>query len=421
MAQAPPPARRATNDLLNRERARAVMAAADLDGLVATTPENVTYVTGYDSWTIYAFSELRAFGVLSRSGERALVAPVDALDYVAQRAIGDCRLYAYGTFHLERRPGAALDGAEARLVELRAEAVPAPTASAALELALADLRLAGGRVGVDEAGLPGPRWAELSAGLPGRGAACPASGSLRSIRSVKTGAEVERLRHAARVTTAAIVDAIGSAGPGTLETEIEREIRLAMVRGGVTPNHCETSAGTRGSACFPPSDRSALRPGDVIRSDCGGRYRAYWADTGRTGVLGEPPPPLERCHHAVRAGIDAMLAAIRPGLPVAELADLAVATVRANGIPRYRRHHVGHGIGLEMYEAPLLVGSDGSRDVHGADDPVTVLAEGMVINVELPYYELGLGGVQIEETVVVRADGPEVLNDASRSLVHCGG
>src|SRR5437899_3094070 len=83
------------------------------------------------------------------------------------------------------------------------------------ELALADLRLAGGRVGVDEAGLPGPRWAELSAGLPGRGAACPASGSLRSIRSVKTGAEVERLRHAARVTTAAIVDAIGSAGPGT--------------------------------------------------------------------------------------------------------------------------------------------------------------------------------------------------------------
>jgi Xaa-Pro aminopeptidase len=420
MAQAPAPAPRARNDLLNLERALAVMAVRDLDGLVAATPENVTYLTGYDSWTIYTFSELRAFGILARSGERALVAPVDSMDYVAERALADCRLYAYGTFHLERRPGAALSGAEARLVELREEAVQAPTATGALERALDDLGLAGGRVGLDEAGLAGARWTELC-GLLGRGEGCAAGGSLRSIRSIKTEVEVERLRHAARVTTASIVDALGSARAGTLETEIEREIRLAMVLGGLTPNHCETSAGTRAGACFPPSDQAALRPGDVIRSDCGGRYRAYWADTGRTGVLGEPPPRLERYHRAVRAGIQAMLAAIRPGLPVTELADLGVATVRANGIPHYRRHHVGHGIGLEMYEAPLLVGSDGSRDVHGGGDPVSVLGEGMVINVELPYYELGLGGVQIEETVVVRAGGAEVLNDAPRGLVRCAG
>jgi Xaa-Pro aminopeptidase len=417
MAQTTPPTPRNGNDLLNRERAVAAMDAAGLDGLVATTPENVTYLTGYDSWTIYTFSELRAFGVLARSGERALVAPVDSMDYVAQRAIGDCRLYAYGTFHLERRAGAALAGAEARLAELREEADLAPGPAGALQRALAHLGLAGGRLGVDEGGLPGARWAELTDVL-GRGAACPASRSLRSIRSVKTEAEVERLRHAARVTTASILGALRSARAGTLETEIEREIRLAMVRGGLTPNHCETSAGTRGGACFPPSDQAALRPGDVIRSDCGGRYRAYWADTGRTGVLGEPPPLLERYHRAVQAGIEAMLSAIRPGLPVTELADLAVATVRASGIEHYRRHHVGHGIGLEMYEAPLLVGSDGSRDVHGAGDPVTVLDEGMVINVELPYYELGLGGVQIEETVVVRAGGAEVLNDAPRDLVR---
>jgi Xaa-Pro aminopeptidase len=420
MAHAPAPAPRAGNDLLNLERAGAVMAARDLDGLVATTPENVTYLTGYDSWTIYTFSELRALGILARSGERALVAPVDSMDYVAQRAIGDCRLYAYGTFHLERRPGAVLGGAEARLVELREEAVQARTATGALERALADLGLIGGRVGLDEAGLAGAGWTELT-GLLGCGAGCPASQSLRSIRCVKTEVEVERLRHAARVTTASILGALGSARAGTLETEIEREIRLAMVRGGLTPNHCETSVGTRGAACFPPSDQAALRPGDVIRSDCGGRYRAYWADTGRTGVLGEPPPLLARYHRAVQAGIQAMLSAVRPGLPVTELADLGVATVRAKGIPHYRRHHVGHGIGLEMYEAPLLVGSDGSRDVHGAGDPVTVLDEGMVINVELPYYELGLGGVQIEETVVVRAGGAEVLNDAPRGLVRCAG
>ncbi|HEX5503669.1 MAG TPA: M24 family metallopeptidase, partial [Thermomicrobiales bacterium] len=166
---------------------------------------------------------------------------------------------------------------------------------------------------------------------------------------------------------------------------------------------------------FPASDYR-IRAGDIVRSDCGGRYRGYWADTGRTMAVGEPPAALAHYYAALAAGIDAILAAVRPGVAVDTLFTAGVETVRAAGIPHYRRHHVGHGIGLDMYEAPLLALSadDGARR-FGVAAPR--LEAGMVVNVELPYYELGLGGLQIEETLVVTVGGYELVTGASRDLL----
>jgi Xaa-Pro aminopeptidase len=135
--------------------------------------------------------------------------------------------------------------------------------------------------------------------------------------------------------------------------------------------------------------------------------------------VGAAPTVLLTYYEALTKGIEAMLEVIRPGLPVNDLFRLGVETVRSAGIPHYRRHHVGHGIGLDMYEAPLLVGTEGSSDVHANGRTDTVLRAGMVINIELPYYELGLGGLQIEETLVVRPEGPKLLTQANRELFRC--
>jgi Xaa-Pro dipeptidase len=210
--------------------------------------------------------------------------------------------------------------------------------------------------------------------------------------------------------------AFAGAYPGMIEADLERTIRTVTVSLGANPGHCETSAGTRGAGCFPASEEYRLQLGDVIRSDCGARYRWYWADTGRTAVIGEPPRLLAAYFQALEAGIDALLETIKPGVPVTRLSDAAMKAVRDNGIPHYQRHHVGHGIGLEMYEAPLLVGPGGSRDIHRLGDENMVLEEGMVINIELPYYELGLGGLQIEDTLVVRERGYELLTIADRGI-----
>jgi Xaa-Pro dipeptidase len=382
---------------------------------VATSPESITHLTGYDSWTIYTFRDLEVYGLLTASAEQALVAPIDAIDYLADRPASTDRIYTYGTFYIHQEPGARLTPSEMRVERMRAELPHFPTADAALQQALRDLGASSGRLGIDGRGVPAARWERLRELLGGAELEL-ADDVLKDLRRVKTEAEIDRLRRAARAVEDGIQAAFAAARAGINEAELERIIGSTTAARGVIPGHCETSAGTRGSACFPPSSERSLRAGDVIRSDCGGRFGGYWADTGRTAVIGDPPPALERYFRAITAGIEAMLAAIRPGLPVRELGRLAVDTVRDHGIPHYRRHHVGHGIGLEMYEPPLLIGPDGSTDIHRHGKHDDVLEPGMVVNIELPYYELGLGGLQIEETLVVRESGHELLTRAPRGL-----
>jgi len=401
--------------LVNLQRAQKLMKERQLDGLVASSAENVTYVTDYASWTMYTFKDIEVYGVLSQSGETALVLPIDGIDFIAQRPTHASRIYSYGTFHLERKPGVELDGAPARIVELRKSSVHRPSAAEALKQALTDLALLRGRVALDEHGMPQTRWQSITESLPEISFG-PAGELFRAIRMVKTEDEVRLLRRAVAAVESGMQSAFAGAYPGMIEAELERAIRAVTVLLGANPGHCETSAGARGAGCFPGSEEYRLQRGDVIRSDCGARYQWYWADTGRTAVIGDPPRQLETYYRAIRAGIDALLETINPGVSIARLSEVAIRAVRDNGIPHYQRHHVGHGIGLEMYEAPLLVGPGGSRDIHRLGDADTVLEEGMVINIELPYYELGLGGLQIEDTLVLRERGYELLTTAGREM-----
>jgi Xaa-Pro aminopeptidase len=405
--------------LLNLGRAQALMDAAGLDGLVATSAENVTYLTDYANWTMYTFKDTEAYAVLSRDGSRALVAPIDCADYLGGSPLDDdVEVYTYGTFHINRNPEGELSEAEQRLVDVRERSKHSANAVEALALALGDRDVAAGRLGIDERGTSPDRWRRCTEALPGAQVSA-ATALFRSSRMIKTEAEIDRMRFGARVVQGAIVDAFWTARAGLTEADLERTIRVGTMLAGVMPGHNETSAGTRAAGSFPPSDSYRLQPGDVIRSDCGGRYRAYFADTGRSAVVGEPHPRIERYYDAIRSGIEAMIAMVKPGLPVAELARTGIETVVESGIPDYRRHHVGHGLGLEMYEAPLLTDATGASDIHSFGSSGDLLEAGMVINIELPYYELGFGGLQIEDTLVVREGACELLTPSSRELFRC--
>jgi Xaa-Pro aminopeptidase len=122
-------------------------------------------------------------------------------------------------------------------------------------------------------------------------------------------------------------------------------------------------------------------------------------------VLGEPDARAERAYDAVEAGVQAALDAIRPGTEGKAVFDAAVAAVRGAGLPGFRRHHVGHGIGLEPAEAPWL---------RPGGEP---LEAGMVLRVETPHYELGGFGINVKETVLVTRAGATVVNRSHRGLV----
>jgi Xaa-Pro aminopeptidase len=406
--------------LLNRARATAIMQDLGLDALVATSPENVTYASGFANWTIYAFKDLEIYVVLPVAGDPVLVAPIDAIDYLAQCPAAVDKLYTYGTFHTAVRPNADLSEAEARIVALRQEASHHPSGLAALGQALADAGV-GDAIGVDERGMPPGRWRLLNETFQTM-AIREAGDIFRTVRMIKTEDEIEQLRYAVRAVEQGMAAAFALVAPGVTEGALEATFRATVAFTGTTPGHFETATGTRSAGCFPALADQPILPGDVIRSDAGGRYRGYWADTGRTAAIGTPPADLLRYYGALQTGISEMLAIARPGTLVSELFRVGVGAVRGAGIPHYQRHHVGHAIGLEMYEAPVLVESTGASDIHRFGAADTRLEPGMVINIELPYYELGLGGLQIEETLVIRPDGHELLTTASRDLArrHAG-
>jgi Xaa-Pro dipeptidase len=153
-----------------------------------------------------------------------------------------------------------------------------------------------------------------------------------------------------------------------------------------------------------------LKEGTVIRFDVGCKLEGYWSDIARLFAFrGEPPPRLEQYYRAMVAGEEEAIRIMRPGAVARDVFHATVEAVRAAGVPHYNRHHVGHAIGLEVYEVPLL---------GPADD--TPLEAGMIFEVETPYYEIGFAGVQIEDTVIVREDGGEMITTLPRGIERVG-
>jgi Xaa-Pro aminopeptidase len=155
---------------------------------------------------------------------------------------------------------------------------------------------------------------------------------------------------------------------------------------------------------FPPRPLT-LAAGHLIRLDLGLSVDGYWSDTGRSASIGQPSAEAAAKYRAIRAGADAALAHIRPGITFQAVHEASMQTIRAE-IPNYRRHHTGHAIGLRPYDGPLVAPGD-----------TTELEVGMVLNIEVPLYEIGWGGLQLEDTVVVEADGFRSLTRLGRDLL----
>ena len=386
-----------------RARLLGVLEAEGLDALVATTPENLYYVTGFRSVSHAIFRGAELYGVFTRGGTGLVVPFIDTAG-VAADAIACDRVACYGTFFFEYADPPGEAGEKVR----RWTRAPAASAADALAGVLADLGVAGQHLGLDEGNVCGPAWTRLGERLAAA-RLVPAYQLFRRARMVKSPAEVARLERAARVAEAGIAAVLAMLAPGVTERDAVRAYESEVVRQGASPYFSVITLGERAAlADVYPGDR-ALRPGDLVRFDLGCVWEGYRSDISRTAVLGAPSDKQARYYAAALAGERAAIEAMKPGVPASRLFDVAVRATRAAGIPHYQRHHVGHGIGLEPYDPPTLApGSD------------TVLEPGMVFCVETPYYEHGWGGVQVEDAVEVTAAGARMLTRSSRELALVG-
>jgi Xaa-Pro aminopeptidase len=273
------------------------------------------------------------------------------------------------------------------------------------------------RIGVEAASLPVSRYnwlsSALQAGTPGEGsierripALVPTERLIEAGRVIKDAAEIARLREAARRLSAVGRELPGFVREGRPERGVAGDIESAIRSAGFERPAFDTIVASGPNSARPharPGDRT-LRAGDGVVLDFGGVYDGYCVDLTRTLYVGVPQPALARIGAAVREAHAAAIAAVRPGARPSEIDAAARNVLAAHGLGEAFGHGTGHGLGLEVHEDPRI-----GKLTPGLPD--TPVAPGMVFTIEPGAYVEGLGGVRIEDDVLVLVDGCEVLTD----------
>jgi len=396
--------------LVNLERARALMERYGLDALIATYVPNVFYLSEMPKHPICAtppctcLCDVPVYVVLpfEKSIEPTIIAPMIQLDYYFASSSWIKDLRCYGEFYVFKAKDfdpAKLSPLENRLLK----GSPEPrehTITEALVNVIDEKGLSKGKLGLDELGLTWGMFERIKRQLSSA-TILEASRIFYEIRLVKTSEEINRMRKAAEINVKALKAVLESVSTGVTEKELH-EIYCSVVRKeGADPDYPIIAGGTRAgvpiSPGWKPSERK-LERGDIIRMDCDIKYLNYYSDIACTAVIGEASEKLKKYHTALCAGNEEAVRAIKPEEKASTIFHVAMKRIK-KGIPHYRRPHVGHAIGIECYN-PLVSLS-----------PLCnfELQEGITINVEAPYYELGWGGMNVERTILITRSGCEDL------------
>ena len=231
---------------------------------------------------------------------------------------------------------------------------------------------------------------------------------LAEMRLSKDEYEKACLRRAAQMADAVMAQITSRSPAGREERDVAAEIVRLFEQQGSEGVSFSPIAAAGANAAFPHHmpDDTVVQPGQCLVLDFGGVYQGYASDMTRTIFAGEPPAEMRRVYEVVREAQQRVVEQLRPGMPAQAADAVARRHIAGAGYGQRFIHRLGHGIGLDVHEAPYLVaGND------------TALWPGVAFSVEPGIYVNGLGGVRIEDIVLMGEDGPERLNHAPRELV----
>lgn len=380
------------------ERMASAMDEAGLDALVVTTAPNIQYLTRYRRGG-------SAMAVLFRADleHPHLFLEASNIDYILEDFLDSTRVWVFSNFYRKFTEGVELNEREALIARLHSDANEEMTCWDLLADLLSSLGLQDSVVGTDGALEALAGLSEKLTGIRLRSA----SDLFRLQRMIKSKEEIRRLAEAARITEHAIMTSANSACLGTTQRQLAHVYNQTVIAANSYIRSDNASIG-RGSALGNlNSPRDVVEDGSILRYDVGVHYEGYASDVARCFVFRALREKEKRIHAALVEGQSRALEYARPGVVASQVFDVAVAAVRKAGIPDYERTHVGHGIGIAGagYDLPLLAPSN-----------QTVLQPGMVLCVETPYIELGFGGLQVEDMIVIKEDGFRFLTHTERSI-----
>jgi len=264
-------------------------------------------------------------------------------------------------------------------------------------------------VGIEAEHLTVAARKQLTDVLPARVRVRAGSPLVERLRMIKDAEEIERIRAAVRLGAKLFDRALEVIKPGVKESEVAAEMEYAARREGAEAMSFPSiiASGPRSALPHGRASEQAIRPGGFVVCDFGVILRGYCSDQTRTVWVGAVSDEARRVYEAVRQAQLAAIEAVRPGVKVGEVDGAARKVLQRAGLGRYFAHSTGHGVGLEIHEAPRVTAS-GKQEA---------LQPGMVITIEPGAYFPGKWGLRIEDMVVVTSSGREVLTPTSKELI----
>ncbi|MEH7255202.1 Xaa-Pro peptidase family protein [Neobacillus niacini] len=386
-----------------QQRMEFYMQKYGLDILIGSLPENIYYLTGFRSISHNILQRNQAYALVSCDNERSLVISRADVPTVIEQ-IGEIKISCYGHFYFEISNDHRTSFTNINYILESTFDTPEHALVGAIKDAVGNKR----RIGLDESRISIQSWERLKAAFPNT-EFIPAANIFSEIRMVKHEDEIVFLERAAEIAEESLLTALSKLEIGMSEAELCDLYRENIVAMGADPYFHVFTEGTRSALADTINTNQKIIEGSILRFDIGCVFKGYKSDIARTAVVGKISTKATDYYRSILEGEEAAIDSIKPGVTAEEIFDIAMKKT-IEGIPHYRRHHCGHGIGLEIYDFPSI--AKGSK---------TELEPGMVLCIETPYYELGWAGVQVEDTVVVTGNGSRYLSKSSRELIKIGG
>ncbi len=349
---------------------RAGMAAA------AVVPgANLRYLAGLDMH----MNERVSIAFVTSTGEAAMVLPKLEAPRAAQQASIPLRFYPWTD---DEGPAGALSRC------------------------LANLGIQSGQMGVEYTAMRVLELRAIEAAASGVRTE-DATPIFARLRMVKDADELAAMRAAVRIVEEALREAVDQIRVGMTERELADIWDRAMAARGAAPSF-ETIVASGPNAANPHHSNSdrAFQSGDLIVMDGGALHQGYASDITRTIAVGEPSPELRKVYEIVKLANEVGRQAARPGTSGAAIDQSTREVIEDSGYGPQFLHRTGHGLGLEIHEPPYIVA--------GSDAP---LPAGATFTVEPGVYVPNVGGVRIEDDVVITEQGAESLTSFDRSLI----
>ncbi len=235
----------------------------------------------------------------------------------------------------------------------------------------------------------------------------PLTGAVEALRMVKSADEIAAIRNSVQLNSRALDQALSHFKPSMTEVDLAAEIEYRMRRLGADGTAFDTIVASGERTALPHAHPVARRiqSDQLLLIDMGANVAGYASDMTRTFGLGKLDTKIRRMYGAVLESQLAAVAAVKPGVSCAQVDRAARNVLRSYGLEKLFVHSTGHGIGLEIHERPRV----------GRKEAIK-LEPGMAITIEPGVYQEGIGGIRIEDTVVVTTTGCEILTPTSKDL-----